>query len=114
MEEDGYQCPNCSENLSKKSVNRLRYLVFGVRPINCEHCGCKLQWPKHVRDKIKYYGYITNLGIIFGTYSLIGWLGLLPVFSDKDHMVGTILIAVGIGGIISRTKGEPVETVGKT
>ena len=104
--ESSLKCPSCKEHLSKNTLNRLRYLVFGVRPAECESCNCKIQWVKETRDKIKYYGYLTNLGIVLTAYALIGRLGFVPSFGGQDHLVGISLLLVGILSVRNKTKNS--------
>ena len=109
-----YLCPNCNAILSKRTINRLRYLVLGVRPVKCEKCENLIQWSQQVRKKLIYLGAITNLGIILGTYSFLGWLGYVPVFGNYDHMLGTSLILIGITSTSSATKNAKVVLANRT
>jgi hypothetical protein len=111
--ESSLKCPSCNEYLSKKTLNQLRYLVFGVRPAECESCSCKIQWVKETRDRIKFYGYLINLGIVLATYALIGRLGFVPSFGGQDHLVGISLLLVGLFLVSNRTKDSELELAKK-
>ena len=92
-----------------KHINKLRYLVFGVRPRKCDNCKSLIQWTKQVRSKLVYLGITTNIGILLGIYSLFGWFGYVPRFNEHDHMVGTTLILIGITSTINATKNAKIE-----
>ena len=113
-EDENYYCPKCDAKLSEKDISKLRYLVFGVRPIKCNNCKSSIQWSKNVRNKLVCLGIITNIGIIMGIYSFLGWLGYVPRIGVHDHMIGTTIILIGITSTISVTKNKSIELVNET